>query len=129
MKQPKDLKILIAEDNKINQRLAVLTFKQMGLLCDIASNGKIAYEMYQQKEYDLILMDMHMPVMNGLESTQMIRAFEKITELTHRTFIVALTGSEIDDMKEACFSAGMDEFLEKPVLTERLLKLISRISH
>ena len=84
MKLPADLTILLVEDNHINQRLAVLTLNVLALKCDVASNGKEAYEMYQQKKYDLILMDMQMPVMNGAESARMIRAFEKESGRTYR---------------------------------------------
>ncbi len=127
MKQTEDLKILVAEDNQINQRLAILVFKQLGLLCDIASNGKIALEMYQQKHYDLILMDMHMPVMGGVESTELIRSYEKELNNGHSAFIVALTGSDLNETKEDCLNAGMDEFKEKPLRTEWLRTLIAGI--
>ncbi|MFA5326994.1 MAG: response regulator [Prolixibacteraceae bacterium] len=128
MRQTEDLKILIAEDNQINQRLAILTFKQLGLLCDIASNGKIAFEMHQQKHYDLILMDMHMPVLGGLESTELIRAYEKESGNGHSAFIVALTGSELNERRRDCISAGMNDFMEKPLRTDWLRTLIARIS-
>lgn len=126
MHAQKELKILLVEDNKINQRLATITFNQLELKCDIASNGKEAFEMYQQNEYDLILMDLQMPVMNGLEATRLIRVFEKESDLQHRVFIVALTASEISEKKEECREAGMDDFMEKPIRGNMLHTLISQ---
>jgi len=126
MKTPEDLKILLAEDNKINQRIASMTFIQMGLHIDIASNGKIAFEMFQNKSYDLILMDVQMPVMDGLDSTSLIRKFEKDSNRNTKAFIVALTASEISDKREKCFGVGMDDFLEKPVRPESLRKIFSQ---
>lgn len=125
MKLPADLTILLVEDNHINQRLAVLTLNVLALKCDVASNGREAFEMYQQKKYDLILMDMQMPVMNGVESTKIIRAFEKESGSSHRAFIVALTGSEPSEMKDICIEAGMDDFIEKPIRTEWLRSMIA----
>ena len=121
-----DLKILLAEDNRINQRIAAMTFNQMGVNCDIASNGEEACKMAQQKQYDLILMDMQMPVMDGLEATRVIRAFEKESDISHRAFIVALTANEISDKKDDCVLAGMDDFMEKPMQESILRELFSR---
>lgn len=126
MHAQKELKILLVEDNKINQRLATITFNQLELKCDIASNGKEAFEMYQYNKYDLILMDLQMPVMNGLEATRLIRVFEKESDLQHRVFIVALTASEISEKKEECREAGMDDFMEKPIRGNMLHTLISQ---
>ena len=126
MESPHDLKILLAEDNKINQRLAVLIFKKLGVTCDIASNGEEAFQLHQQRQYDLILMDMQMPVLDGLEATRKIRAFEKEAENNHHAFIVALTANEVSEKKEVCIEAGMDDFMEKPLRENLLLKLFSR---
>jgi CheY-like chemotaxis protein len=125
MRLPEDLKILLAEDSQVNQRITVLMLNQLGLKCDIASNGKEAFELYQQKLYDLVLMDMHMPVMGGLESARKIRAYETHLQLP-RAYIVALTASETSDKKSVCIEAGMDEFMEKPIRAEWLRNLIFR---
>jgi len=119
--------ILLVDDNKVNQRLAILIFKQIGFACDIASEGKEAFEKYQQKRYDLIFMDIQMPVMDGMESTQLIRAFEKDSETLHRVKIVALTGSELSERKDACLEIGMDDFIEKPIRAESLREYISKL--
>lgn len=123
----KDLKILVVDDNKVNQRLAILLFRQIGFVCDVASDGKEAFELYQQKEYDLIFMDVQMPVMDGLESTKLIRAYESDTETLHRAKIIALTGSELMENKETCLEVGMDDFIEKPIHAEKLNKFVSQL--
>ncbi len=121
----KDLKILVVDDNEVNQRLAIILFRKMGFKCDVSSDGKEAFEMYQKKAYDLIFMDLQMPVMGGLESTKLIRAFENDTNAPCRATIIALTGSELQENKEACLEAGMDDLIEKPVRVEKLNKFIS----
>lgn len=123
MRDPKDLKILFAEDNRIIQRIAFFTFGQMGIPIDFASNGKEALEMYRNKKYDLILMDMQMPVMDGLEATRQIRAFEKETNPDYRVYIVALTANVIAEKKDECLLAGMDDFMEKPFQEQKLRSL------
>jgi CheY-like chemotaxis protein len=123
----KNLKILLVDDNKVNQRLAIIIFRQMGLICDVASDGKEAFEMVQQKEYDLIFMDLQMPVMDGLESTKLIRAFETDSETLHRSIIIALSGSELQENKAECLEVGMDDFIEKPIRAEKLNKFVSQL--
>jgi len=126
MENNRDIKVLLAEDNKINQRIMTLTFKQMGVKCDVASNGKEALEMHQKNLYNLILMDMQMPLMDGLEASRLIREFEKETKQPKRVYIVALTGNDISDKEEECLKAGMDDFMEKPLQANLLTKLFSR---
>jgi len=128
MRSSEDLKVLLAEDNAVNQRLMKLIFNQLKLNVDIASNGKKAFEMYQQKAYDLIFMDVQMPVMDGLESTKLIREFEQSSETSHRALIIALTGSELSENKDICSECGMDDFIEKPIRAEKLHKYISRLT-
>lgn len=126
MKDLKELNILLAEDNRINQRIAMLTFRQMGLSIDIASNGQEALDMFRQNNYDLIMMDMQMPVMDGLEATRQIRTFEKETMPVHRVYIIALTANAIYERKEECIQAGMDDFMEKPFQERTLRSLFSK---
>lgn len=121
----KDLKILVVDDNEVNQRLAILIFRKLGFKCDVSSDGKEAFEMYQKKAYNLIFMDLQMPVMGGLESTKLIRAFENDSETLNRATIIALTGSELQENKEACIKAGMDDLIEKPIRAEKLNQFIS----
>ena len=126
MKDITELKILLAEDNRINQRIAVLTFSQMGISVDVASNGIEAVDKYRQKYYDLILMDMQMPEMDGLEATRQIRAFEQETKSDHRVYIVALTANAVSERREDCMEAGMDDFMEKPFQERALRDLFSK---
>lgn len=121
-----DLKILLADDDKMNQRLAKITLAQLGLKCDIASDGMEAVKMHMTFKYDFIFMDMHMPVLGGIEATQMIRAYEKEVDLKSPAYIVALTASELSEKKEECFQAGMNEFLEKPLQKKILQGIINQ---
>lgn len=126
MRELKELKILVAEDNRINQRIAILTFKQLGVSIDIALNGLEALEMYRKKQYDLILMDMQMPEMDGLEATSEIRTFELESKMSRRAVIVALTGSEPSEKRDVCLEAGMNDYMEKPIQEKLLRSLISK---
>lgn len=125
MQDLKNYKILLAEDNKINQRIASLTFNMMGVSIDIASNGQEALEMYRQKQYDLIMMDLHMPVMDGMEASRQIRSFEKETNSSHRVFMIALSASAVSEIKEECIESGMDDFMEKPFKESELRKILA----
>ena len=109
-----DYSILLAEDNEINQKVAIMLFKKLGLNIDIAENGKVALEMIDKKEYDLIFMDFHMPELDGIETTKAIR------ELNIKTPIIAMTANAMIGDKEQCIEAGMNEYLSKPVKLEDL---------
>ena len=122
----KEIRILLAEDNKINQRIASITFKQLDLKFDIANDGQEALEMYKLNGYDLIFMDIQMPVMDGLEATQLIRAYEKESASTRRVYIVALTANTISEKSEEYMESGMDYFMEKPFLKIKLDTFISQ---
>jgi CheY-like chemotaxis protein len=124
MKQ--NIHILLAEDNEITQRLVLLTIKKLGVVCDVASNGQEAVEMHLQKSYDIILMDMHMPLMDGLEATQEIRANEILTG-EKPVYIVALTANSLADKKETCMEAGMNDMVEKPLRASNLTEILDRI--
>lgn len=126
MEEIKNLKILLAEDNKINQRIASLTFDRMGISIDLASNGQEAVDKYRQKAYDLILMDLQMPVMDGMEAARQIRGFELKTQSVQRVYIVALTAHINAEIKEECTKAGMDGFIEKPFRENDLQRLWSK---
>jgi CheY-like chemotaxis protein len=119
--------ILLAEDNRLNQRVAALLFKQLGIQFDLVSNGKEAVELVKKKRYDIILMDIHMPIMDGLEATRKIRAFETKTKISLPNYIVALSASEVLENRAVCTDAGMDEFMEKPMKEPILRELIFRI--
>ena len=118
------LEILLAEDNLSNQRLLVYKFTRRGHKVSIAGNGLEALEQWRAGAYDLVLMDLMMPVMDGFEAARRIRAEEK-AEGRKRTPIVALTANEDGDIRERCLKAGMDDYIAKPVTPLRLDGLLS----
>lgn len=126
MQDLKNLKILLAEDNRINQRIASLTFNMMGISIEIASNGQEALEMYRQNKYDLIIMDLHMPVMDGKEASRQIRSFEKEINSSHRVFMIALSASSVPEVKDECIACGMDDFMEKPFKESELRNILAK---
>ncbi len=109
----KILKILLVEDNELNQKFALAVLKRLGHSTDVAPNGKKALDLLKLKKYDLILMDIQMPEMNGIEATIAIRKMEKEQVLDHTT-IVAVTAFAMEHDRRNCFEAGMDDFLAKP---------------
>jgi signal transduction histidine kinase/CheY-like chemotaxis protein len=115
-------RILLVEDNTINQRVATGLLKKLGVEVEIADNGTRAVELATRGGFDLVLMDMQMPVMDGLESTRRIRQSEPTT---HRTPIVGLTANAFATDREACLGAGMDGFLTKPVSLQKLESTLS----
>jgi len=128
MEIPNQLSILVAEDNPINQKVAILTLRHMGLQCDIAKNGLEAFEMYKEKKYNVILMDMQMPILDGINATQKIRDFENKEQLENKTFIIALTANAFIEDKQKCIDAGMNDFVSKPFKEDALRKTLSQIT-
>ncbi len=114
------LKILLVEDNLLNQRVVTFNLKKYQYEVTIANNGLEAVEKFGDDNFDVILMDIMMPVMDGLEATAKIREIEKKQGIKKRTPIVALTANTMDNDKEKCISYGMDEFLAKPFDIEKL---------
>ena len=110
------LHILIAEDNLINQQVILHILNKMGYQPDIAENGQEAVEAARRKAYDLILMDMQMPEMDGLEATRIIRQ-----ELQKQPVIIALTANTMQGDQEECLDAGMNDYISKPVKLEDLV--------
>lgn len=123
------MKILLAEDNPINQRVASLMFNQLGFNCDIASNGQEAFEMHKANEYDLIFMDLQMPVLDGFEATRLIRTHEKSNGSEETAFIVALTGNDYSENKVLSSESGMNDFFEKPIRVEKLHAFLSALNN
>jgi len=106
------LRILLAEDNSINQKVGLLMLERMGYLADVAGNGAEVLEALRRQPYDLVLMDIQMPGIDGLEATRRIRG-ELPRERQPR--IVAMTANVLPEQREACRLAGMDDFVQKPV--------------
>lgn len=116
------LKLLLVEDNSVNQKVALRMLSKMGIEADVAGNGLEAVEIASQIQYDVILMDMMMPVMDGVESATIIR--EQETEGPHRSTIIAMTANVMKEDMIRCREAGMDDFLSKPVRLEKLEQTI-----
>ena len=119
------LKILLAEDNIINQKVAATILKKMGHEIDIAADGLIALEKFQSNTYDIILMDMQMPQMDGLESTVLIREFEKEKALKSIP-IISMTANAMKADMDRSMAAGMNDFISKPFKQAQLIEIIRK---
>jgi PAS domain S-box-containing protein len=120
------LRILVAEDNRVNQQLLARLLQKEGQAAVLANDGQEALELAGREEFDLILMDLHMPVLDGLEATQRIR--EKERSAGRRVPIWAVTAAAAASDRKACEDAGMDGFLTKPVHVAKLRQIIRRVS-
>lgn len=117
------LRILVAEDNAINQQVAVGLLTKLGHRADVAHDGAEALIQVQQGDYDLVLMDMQMPNMDGLTAARAIRALDgSISAIT----IIAMTANAMDEDRNACLAAGMNDYISKPIDRQRLAALLSR---
>ncbi len=123
----KELKILIAEDDAINQLYLAGFLKSQGWAVDTASNGLIALEKFSNAKYDLILMDGQMPKMDGFETTRKIRELEKENQEGSPIPIIAITGYAIPGDRERFLSAGMDDYVSKPINETKLLDIIHNL--
>jgi CheY-like chemotaxis protein len=113
------LRILIAEDNAVNQKLTERVLNKLGYKPEIADNGLEALQAVAQKSFDLILMDVQMPEMDGLEATRHIR--QRVGDLGH-PIIIAMTANAMQGDREECMEAGMDDYISKPVKLEILVE-------
>jgi CheY-like chemotaxis protein len=120
-----DLKILLVEDNLINQKITLLTLKPLVHSIETASNGKEALDRFGTTNFDLILMDIQMPVMSGLVAAEKIRALESSTN--SHVPIIAITANAMIGDKEKCLSAGIDDYISKPFQPAALIEKIKRI--
>jgi len=117
------LRILVAEDILVNQKLALRLLQQMGYRADVASNGIEAVQSVERQPYDVILMDVQMPEMDGLEASRRICARWSRGQ---RPTIIAMTANAMQGDREMCLEAGMDDYLSKPIRVEELVKALSR---
>jgi CheY-like chemotaxis protein len=116
------LKILLAEDSPINQKVALNQLWNLGYDTDVVANGQEVLDLMQKINYDLILMDCQMPVMDGYDATQYIRQAENNSK---HTIIIAMTANAMKEDREKCLQVGMDDYLSKPVQKEHLAEKLS----
>ena len=121
-------KILLVEDNLINQKVSLHTLNALGFEVDLAENGQIAIEKYKQNQYDLILMDIQMPVMDGITATKIIRTLELKKKPKEKIQIIAITANSLKDDRQKCLEAGMNEYISKPFDLEKFPLIISQLS-
>ncbi len=121
------LKILLAEDNLVNQKVVMMLIQKMGYNADVAINGKIAVEKFMQNSYDLILMDIMMPEMDGIEATQIIRKIEEERKAVKKVKIIALTANAMKEDRERCLASGIDDYISKPFKPADLQRIIDEI--
>jgi PAS domain S-box-containing protein len=119
------LRILLVEDNQINRKLALAALAQMGCCADVAVDGHEALAAVMEKRYDVVLMDVQMPGMDGLEATRQIRAWEKQSGVP-AVRIIALTANALTGDRDICLKAGMNDYLSKPIRLEALHKALPK---
>jgi len=117
------LRILVAEDNLVNQKLTLKILSKLGFEAKLAQNGREVIEMANLREYDLIFMDVQMPEMDGITATKMIRKYMEVQPL-----IIAMTANAMKEDKDECLAAGMDDFLSKPVKLEEVVNMLAKWS-
>src|SRR5512132_1578554 len=117
------LRILVAEDNVVNQQLALLVLQKLGYQAEVTANGLEALQALEREPYDVVLMDVQMPTMDGLEATRLIH--QRWPE-GRRPHIIAATASAMPEEREACLAAGMDDYLSKPIRVEELAAALRR---
>ncbi len=121
------LRILLAEDNAVNQKLALRLLSQMGYRADVAGNGLEAIQAVERQDYDLVLMDVQMPEMDGLEASRQINSrWPDRYPLGRRPTIVAMTANAMQGDRELCLAAGMDDYISKPIRNEELIAALDR---
>ena len=119
------LRVLVAEDNLVNQRLALRLLEKMGDTVVLASNGREAVDALNKAAFNVILMDLQMPVLDGIEATAVIREQEKTTG--DHIHIIALTAHAMKGDSQRCLKAGMDGYLSKPIQSQKLYELLDAV--
>lgn len=122
------MKILLVEDNLLNQKVVIINLKKFDYEITPVTNGLDALESVKHNTFDLILMDIMLPDMNGYEITQAIRKNEKENNVENPVPIIALTANTYDNDREKCLSVGMNEYLSKPFSSQELVEIIEKYS-
>jgi CheY-like chemotaxis protein len=117
------LRILLAEDNAVNQKLALRLLQQLGYRADLASNGFETIDSLERQVYDLVLMDVQMPEMDGLDATRLIRVSSDIRQ----PCIIAMTANAMEGDREMCIAAGMDDYISKPIRVNELVDALMKV--
>lgn len=121
-KNIKDISVLIVDDNLVNQKVVSFNIQRLGLIPHIAENGKIALNKFQETPYDLVLMDIMMPVMDGLEATRKIRSLEA----GKQAVIIAISANYIEEERDNYLSNGLDDIIPKPLDFSKLQYLLTQ---
>jgi CheY-like chemotaxis protein len=117
-------RILLAEDNAVNQKVALTMLQKLGFRADVAANGLEVLAAVERQPYDVILMDVQMPEMDGLEATRQLAKLRP--DPARRPWIIALTANAMQGDREMCLAAGMDDYISKPIKRTELLAAIER---
>jgi CheY-like chemotaxis protein/HPt (histidine-containing phosphotransfer) domain-containing protein len=126
MGQHNPLHILLAEDHPTNQKLALRLLERLGYRADVAANGLEVLDAIDRQRYDVVLMDMQMPEMDGLEATRRIRVAEQATDRP-TVYIVAMTANAMQGDRDLCLAAGMNDYVSKPIRVEALVRALSNV--
>ncbi|MGC9344521.1 MAG: response regulator, partial [Bacteroidales bacterium] len=121
----KDANILLVEDNLINQKIVILSIQDMVKSIDVAVNGKEAIDKFVKSRYDMVLMDIQMPVMDGMVATKKIREIEASTNTN--VPIIAITANALSGDREKCLAVGMDDYISKPFQVDVLLEKMKNL--
>jgi len=118
--------VLLVEDNPVNREVAISMLETMHCKVALAANGQQAADLFMEYDFDLVLMDCEMPIMDGFAATNAIREWEASNKSDHRTPIIALTAHALSEVRQKCFAVGMDDYLTKPFTLEQLRTRVGR---
>jgi len=119
--EPSELRLLVAEDNPVNRKVVLQLLGRLGYRADWAGNGQEVLEALHRQDYDVVLMDLQMPVLDGISATREVRS-----RTLEQPWIVALTANTFEEDRQSCFEAGMDDFLAKPIRSRDLMRVLAR---